>query len=630
VVAQRSEAERAHRGGLSNDQAIWNLPHPNDPQAIRSYFETYAYDKVGNILEMFHNAGGGANTWTRTYNYGSGSPTNRLVSHNIPSGTATYSYDNHGSMTSMPHLSSMSWTPFDQMQSANKGGGGIVYFTYGADGQRVRKVWDKTASLREERIYLGGYEVYREKTSGVTQLERQTLHVMDGAKRLAMVETKTISGGAAVTPLVSMFRYQLGNHLGSAVLEVDAAGLIISYEEYSPYGSSAYRSSRSGVDVSARRYRYIGLERDDETGLYHMGARYYAAWLGRWTSADPLGVGADGPGIYNYTRGSPVTLVDPGGTWSISSLVAQAKASQGTDSEPNWVEENPIHGRPAEAESTVVEGSDTPVLESYEFREPGGGGVPTEVISAGDRHSAAMEAAHAEGLTRASYREAQDRLGIADGAVFAEGVERILLEERYYPEFGPWPTGDQGGRAGDPRESADVAAALDYLPVPGMLSQAAHAAGPKLLSAARVLGEGAKEGALLPLRLSMGVPGGKSPFTGVVRGADGRAVFNGLEVRGMRDLSHVSESTLRAQAKLGFASKDAKGRPMVLHHHEQNPAGPIIEMPAPNHSTGNPAQHPFATRKGAGLTEAERTEFNAWRVDYWKARAQGELNRREL
>jgi RHS repeat-associated protein len=67
------------------------------------------------------------------------------------------------------------------------------------------------------------------------------------------------------------------------------------------------------VDVSARRYRYVGLERDDETGLYAMGARYYAAWLGRWTSADPLGIGADGPGVYNYTRGSPVVYVDPGG-----------------------------------------------------------------------------------------------------------------------------------------------------------------------------------------------------------------------------------------------------------------------------------------------------------------------------
>jgi RHS repeat-associated protein len=259
---------------------------------------------------MFHDAG--ANTWTRNYAYNT-TTNNHLASHNTQGGgTANFSYDEHGSMISMAHLSAITWTPFDQMMSANLGGGGNVHFTYGAGGDRVRKI-RVSGALTFERIYLGSYGIYREKASGVTQLERQTLHVMDGAKRLAMVETKTVQGGAPVTPLVSMFRYQLGNHLGSAVLETDEAGLIISYEEYSPYGSSVYRSSRSGVDVSARRYRYVGLERDDETGLYAMGARYYAAWLGRWTSADPLGIGADGPGVYNYTRGSPVVLVDPGG-----------------------------------------------------------------------------------------------------------------------------------------------------------------------------------------------------------------------------------------------------------------------------------------------------------------------------
>ncbi|MFO0612370.1 MAG: SpvB/TcaC N-terminal domain-containing protein [Polyangiaceae bacterium] len=302
-----------------NDQAIFNLPHPNDPQAIRSYFETYVYDKVGNILEMFHSAGGGVNTWTRTYNYGAGTPTNRLVSHNVPGGTATFGYDAHGSITSMPHLSTVTTTPFDQMKSADKGGGGIVYFTYAADGKRVRKVWEKTASLKDERIYLGSYEIFRQKTSGVTQLERQTLHVMDGVKRLAMVETKTINGGAAVTPLVDRMRYQLGNHLESAILEVDETGLIISYEEYSPYGTSSYRSARSGVDVSARRYRYVGLERDDETGFYSMGARYYCPWLGRWTTADPIGIAA-GLNVFAYCRGSPVTMSDPGGLAATKAL----------------------------------------------------------------------------------------------------------------------------------------------------------------------------------------------------------------------------------------------------------------------------------------------------------------------
>ncbi|WP_437926232.1 hypothetical protein WMF37_45570 [Sorangium sp. So ce291] len=55
--------------------------------------------------------------------------------------------------------------------------------------------------------------------------------MMDGTRRTAMVETKTVdtSGPFTVTPRV---RYQLDNHLGSASLEVDGAGLVIGYEEY--------------------------------------------------------------------------------------------------------------------------------------------------------------------------------------------------------------------------------------------------------------------------------------------------------------------------------------------------------------------------------------------------------------
>ena len=295
-----------------NDLPLQNLPHNNDASAVRTYLEEYAYDHVGNILEMFHEAAGTpVATWTRAYTYGVG--TNRLATNTIPGGTATYTHDTHGNLLSMPHLASIDWTPFDQIKTCDLGGGGDVYFTYASDGTRVRKVWQQTTSAVKERIYLGAYEIYREKLSGVTQLERQTLHLMDGVQRIAMVETKTIEGGTPIATPVPKQRYQLGNHLGSAMLEVDETGLIISYEEYHPYGTSAYRSARSGVEVSARRYRYTGKERDDETGLYYYGARYYACWLARWTSADPLGIGADGPGLYNYTRGSPVVLVDPSG-----------------------------------------------------------------------------------------------------------------------------------------------------------------------------------------------------------------------------------------------------------------------------------------------------------------------------
>jgi RHS repeat-associated protein len=299
-----------------NDQPIRNLPLPTDPSAVRSYLETYTYDHIGNLLELFHSAGGGANTWTRTYSYTTG--TNRLASNTIPGGSATYTHDAHGSITSMPHLASITYGPFDQMESADLGGGGDAYYQYDASGQRVRKLIDTGANLIKERIYLGAYEIYREHISGDIDLERQSLHVMDGTRRVALLETLTIEDGDPVTTPVTHQRFQLGNHLDSALLEVDEAGMVVSYEELLPYGASAYRSARSDVDVSPRRYRYTGKERDEETGLYYHGARYYAAWLGRWTSADPLGIGADGPGLYNYTRGSPVVYSDPSGTDSRS------------------------------------------------------------------------------------------------------------------------------------------------------------------------------------------------------------------------------------------------------------------------------------------------------------------------
>ena len=143
-------------------------------------------------------------------------------------------------------------------------------------------------------------------------LERQMLHVMDDKRRVALVETKTVDSAAPLATPVPQVRYQLESHLGSAAMELDEAGLVISYEEYHPYGTTSYHAVRSGVEVSAKRYRYTGKERDKETGLYYHGARYYAPWLGRWTSADPAGM-VDGPNLYEYVRGNPVRLIDPGG-----------------------------------------------------------------------------------------------------------------------------------------------------------------------------------------------------------------------------------------------------------------------------------------------------------------------------
>jgi RHS repeat-associated protein len=107
-------------------------------------------------------------------------------------------------------------------------------------------------------------------------------------------------------------KYQYRDRLNSSVIECNESAQVISYEEYYPYGASAYRASRSSQDLSLKRYRFTGKERDEETGLDYFGVRYYASWLGRWTSGDPGGF-VDGLNLYRYARNNPVTLVDEEG-----------------------------------------------------------------------------------------------------------------------------------------------------------------------------------------------------------------------------------------------------------------------------------------------------------------------------
>ena len=301
---------------------IENIPHPNDLQALVQYIESYTYDQVGNIQKIAHTPVGSESgvTWTRNYQYDTAS--NRLTGTSAPGdGTGifsdTYSYSGNGAMTRMTSLPVIDWDYADRMHHANMGpGGGDAFFTYDGGGQRVRKVFKPSTGTitLTERIYIGGWETFRSRdggtiTSPVTK-EIQTLHVMDDKRRIAMVE-RTTTGGTPATA-GPLWRFQLTNLIDSAVMELDAQGRVISYEEYHPYGSTAFRSSDASSEVSPKRYRFTGKERDEETGLYYHGARYYAPWLGRWTGADPAGF-VDGPNLYCYSRNDPVRMIDPSG-----------------------------------------------------------------------------------------------------------------------------------------------------------------------------------------------------------------------------------------------------------------------------------------------------------------------------
>ena len=327
----------AGRAGIASADATGRFA-PNDGNAMGTYIERYLYDEVGNFLEMQHRGTDPAHAgWTRSYDYieaslvedgTGGTPlktSNRLSSTTVGNGTSVteqYSYDAHGNMTRMNHLPLMQWDYRDQLQATSRqavNDGGtkeITYYVYDAGGQRVRKVTERANGTRKkERLYLGGIEIYREYDSGGTTRikERETLHVMDDKQRIALVETKTLDSGNAAELNDSVVRYQLGNHLGSVSLELDRDGAVISYEVYCPYGSTSYQAGRIAAEVSLKRYRYTGKERDEETGLNYHGARYYALWLGGWCSCDPKNI-ADGMNVYVFVSNNPIKLVDLSGT----------------------------------------------------------------------------------------------------------------------------------------------------------------------------------------------------------------------------------------------------------------------------------------------------------------------------
>lgn len=325
-----------------NDVPRIRQPHPSDGRAVGTYTEQYKYDAAGNLLQWVHRGSDPANPgWTRTYTHQELSAiqpamfNNRLTRTTVSGAVALvepYTHDRHGNTTSMPQLQAMQWDFKDRLGmtrrqaiNVNDGDGAAhlgerTFYVYDAGGQRLRKVTESSGGVKtKERIYLGGFERYREfDSAGNVTLQRDTLNIVDEDRRIARVDTK--AGGTSV------IRYEYANHLESASLELDPNGAVVTYEEYFPYGGTSYQAGVSADDISLKRYRFCGKERDEETGFYYYGARYYPPWLGRWMQCDPAGT-VDGLNPYAYTRDNPVRHIDPNGMQTRDQVLQQIKKS---------------------------------------------------------------------------------------------------------------------------------------------------------------------------------------------------------------------------------------------------------------------------------------------------------------
>jgi len=311
-----------------NDAPFMHQYNPGGPMAVRNYTQGYLYDEVGNIMQVSHNAGA-ANSWSRDYAYET--VNNRLINTTV--GSEKYLYPHHakhGFINAMPHLEDVGCNFKEQIirtirQKRTDGGTPeATYYQYDGQGQRVRKITENQAepgvmpTVKEERIYISGYELYKKHSGSDVGLERVSLSLMEKEHRFVMIEVRNdIDDGTEKL----LERYQLHNHLGSAAIELDGStnAIVISYEEYHPFGTTAYQAKNAGIKCAAKRYRYTGMERDEESGLEYHSARYYLPWIGRWCSCDPIGI-EDGVNVYAYGGNRPIGSKDTSGKWEWPTL----------------------------------------------------------------------------------------------------------------------------------------------------------------------------------------------------------------------------------------------------------------------------------------------------------------------
>lgn len=291
--------------------------------AIERFTRTYEYDRASNLTRIRHQ--GDTQNWTTDLWVSLSS--NRSLPALDPNGVAVVNseskFDTAGRMIELDHLRRIDWSWRGTLSRAvviERTGGtdDDEVYAYDADAQRLRKVATRVeAGVIEvtENVDFGDCERKRVRRNGVLVLERWTSHFRDDdGERIALLHRWVIDDLARETdtPAQPRFRYQLTTHQGSSALELDGDGEVVSYEEYFPYGGSSFMAADSARDVNLKEYRYTGKARDDATSLYYFGYRYYAPWIGRWISPDPIGP-QDDLNLYQFVLGDPIGNVDEDG-----------------------------------------------------------------------------------------------------------------------------------------------------------------------------------------------------------------------------------------------------------------------------------------------------------------------------
>ncbi len=260
--------------------------------------QSYTYDALNRVSTAQTVATSGTYAWGLSFGYDAwanlltatvtqGSAYTLSVSATGKNQLSGYSYDAAGNMLN-DGVNTYTYDAENHILTA----AGVTY-TYDGDGERVQKssgmlYWygdgsdaldetDTSGNLLDEYIFFGGARIARRDSS-------------------------------------SNVDYYFADHLGSAHVVTNAAGTIQDDSDFYPYGGE-----RSYTSSSGNTRKFTGKERDAESGLDEMGARYFGSSLGRFMTTDPIYiemgrlVNPQMLNLYTYVTNNPLNFTDPSG-----------------------------------------------------------------------------------------------------------------------------------------------------------------------------------------------------------------------------------------------------------------------------------------------------------------------------
>jgi RHS repeat-associated protein len=264
---------------------------------------SYSYDELNRVRSALTNGTTGNFCWGLDYTYDIwanlktvaldsarpacswGTLNVTITAANRISGT---SYDAAGSV-----LNDGSYSYTYNAEGQMTAGAGVTYTSDG-DGRRVQK--------SSGNLYWYGVGSDPIAESDVTGATWTNEYVFFGGKRIARRDS---SGNVF---------YYFTDHLGTSRVIVQAGQTTPCYDaDFDPFGGE-----HIVTNTCPQNYKFTGKERDSESGLDDLGARYYSSQYGRFMSgdlvfADQHVAEPQSWNLYTYVRNRPLGYIDPTG-----------------------------------------------------------------------------------------------------------------------------------------------------------------------------------------------------------------------------------------------------------------------------------------------------------------------------